>query len=109
MKKRLIFYVLLLSAAVSCTSEIIYKDPTAPVEKRVEDLVDRMTLEEKLLQLNQYTIGRNTVENNLGEAVRKIPAEIGSLIYFGDDAVLRNQMQKKGNWTTSSKVQCPLQ
>ena len=95
MKKRLIFYVLLLSAAVSCTSEIIYKDPTAPVEKRVEDLVDRMTLEEKLLQLNQYTIGRNTVENNLGEAVRKIPAEIGSLIYFGDDAILRNQMQKK--------------
>ena len=81
--------------AVSCESEtLVYKDASVPVEKRVEDLLKRMTLEEKLLQLNQYTIGRNTVENNLGEAVRDIPAEIGSLIYFGDDAVLRNIMQK---------------
>ncbi|MBO5311643.1 MAG: glycoside hydrolase family 3 C-terminal domain-containing protein [Bacteroidales bacterium] len=54
-----------------------------------------MTLEEKILQLNQYTLGRNTVENNLGEAVREIPAEIGSLIYFSDDAQLRNVMQRK--------------
>ena len=82
--------------AVSCESEtLVYKDASVPVEKRVEDLLKRMTLEEKLLQLNQYTIGRNTVENNLGEAVHDIPAEIGSLIYFGDDAVLRNIMQKK--------------
>ena len=85
----------MMLAAVSCTSDVIYKDSSAPIEKRVEDLIKRMTLEEKILQLNQYTIGRNTVENNLGEAVRKIPAEIGSLIYFGDDAVLRNHMQKK--------------
>ncbi len=89
------FIAMTLLALVSCTSDIVYKDPSAPIEKRVEDLIDRMTLEEKLLQLSQYTIGRNTVENNLGEAVRKVPAEIGSLIYFGDDAVLRNQMQKK--------------
>ena len=81
--------------ALSCTSENLYKDPSAPIEKRIDNLIGQMTLEEKLLQLNQYTIGRNTVENNLGEAVRKIPAGIGSLIYFGDDAVLRNQMQKK--------------
>lgn len=83
-------------ATVSCQSgDLVYKDASAPVEKRVEDLLKRMTLEEKLLQLNQYTLGMNTVENNLGEAVREIPAEIGSLIYFGDDAVLRNQMQHK--------------
>ncbi|MGM9735720.1 MAG: glycoside hydrolase family 3 N-terminal domain-containing protein [Candidatus Cryptobacteroides sp.] len=74
---------------------MIYKDADAPVEKRVEDLLGRMTLDEKLLQLSQYTIGRNTVENNIGEVVRDIPAGIGSLIYFGDDAELRNQMQKK--------------
>ncbi len=73
----------------------IYKDASASVEERVGDLLSRMTLEEKILQLNQYTFGRNTVENNLGEAVREIPAEIGSLIYFGDNAVARNAMQKR--------------
>ena len=85
-----------LPFAVSCGNDaMLYKDASAPVEERVEDLLSRMTLEEKILQLNQYTLGRNTVENNLGEAVREIPAEIGSLIYFSDDAQLRNVMQKK--------------
>ena len=96
MKKLVLLLCTLLSCAVSCVSDrLIYKDASEPVEKRVEDLLARMTLDEKLLQLNQYTLGRNTVENNLGETVRKVPAEIGSLIYFGDDAVLRNIMQKK--------------
>ena len=85
-----------LPFAVSCGSDaMLYKDASAPVEERIKDLLSRMTLEEKILQLNQYTLGRNTVENNLGEAVREIPAEIGSLIYFSDDAQLRNVMQKK--------------
>ena len=88
--------VAFLPFAVSCGSDaMLYKDASAPVEERVEDLLSRMTLEEKILQLNQYTLGRNTVENNLGEAVREIPAEIGSLIYFSDDAQLRNVMQRK--------------
>lgn len=88
--------VAFLLFAVSCGSDaMLYKDASSPVEERVEDLLSRMTLEEKILQLNQYTLGRNTVENNLGEAVREIPAEIGSLIYFSDDAQLRNVMQRK--------------
>ncbi len=64
------------------------------VEERVDSLLARMTLEEKILQLNQYTAGRNDNENNIGETVSKIPAEIGSLIYFGDDPVLRNALQR---------------
>lgn len=73
----------------------LYKDVSAPIEVRVEDLLSRMTLEEKILQLNQYTLGTNNIENNLGETVRKVPAEAGSVIYFGDDAILRNAMQKR--------------
>ena len=34
----------------------LYKNASAPVEKRVNDLLSRMTLEEKIMQLNQYTL-----------------------------------------------------
>lgn len=73
----------------------LYKNASAPVEERVNDLLSRMTLEEKIMQLNQYTLGRNTVENNLREMVGAVPAEAGSVIYFSDDANLRNTMQKR--------------
>ena len=73
----------------------VYKDASADVETRVNDLVGRMTMEEKILQLNQYVLGVNTVENNFGEVVKDIPVEIGSLIYFSDLAEGRNAMQKK--------------
>ena len=72
----------------------LYKDASRPVEERVEDLLGRMTREEKILQLNQYTLGLNTNENNIGEITAKIPADVGSLIYFPEDPKLRNEMQK---------------
>ena len=86
-----------LMVAFGCSSEKspIYKDASADIEARVNDLVNRMTLKEKILQLNQYVLGVNTVENNFGEMVKDIPVEIGSLIYFNDHAEVRNAMQKK--------------
>lgn len=75
------------------TNEVVYKNPKATIENRVEDLLSRMTLKEKVLQLNQYTLGTNNIENNKGVEVKNIPAEIGSLIYFGTDPELRNRMQ----------------
>ena len=93
----LVLLALSMTIALGCTSERspIYKDASADIEDRVEDLVGRMTLEEKILQLNQYTLGVNTVENNLGKVVKDIPAEIGSLIYFSDAPTGRNAMQRK--------------
>ena len=91
----------MMSVAMSADARVkknatpLYKDASAPVEKRVEDLLSRMTLEEKIMQLNQYTLGRNTVDNNLREMVGAVPAEAGSVIYFSDDANLRNMMQKR--------------
>lgn len=73
----------------------VYKSTKAPIEKRVNDLVGRMTLEEKIQQLSQYTLGRNNNANNVGEEVKGIPAEIGSVIYFDADTQLRNAAQKK--------------
>ena len=101
MRKRTLVYGLCLLGAVSALSAkdkkggALYKDAKAPIEKRVDDLLSRMTLEEKVMQLNQYTLGRNNNVNNVGEEVKKVPAEIGSLIYFETNPELRNNMQKK--------------
>ncbi len=97
MRLKFIAVSLCTMVLVGCASDQhpLYKDASANIESRVEDLISRMTLEEKILQLNQYTLGVNTVENNFGEVVKDIPVEIGSLIYFSDHAEGRNAMQKK--------------
>ena len=96
-QKHLAIATFCIMVVIGCSSEKspIYKDASADIEARVNDLVNRMTLEEKILQLNQYVLGVNTVENNFGEMVKDIPVEIGSLIYFNDHAEVRNAMQKK--------------
>ncbi|SDB77110.1 beta-glucosidase [Bacteroides ovatus] len=99
-KKVLILGLCLLGVTHSLSSKDkksipLYKDAKAPIEKRIDDLISRMTLEEKVLQLSQYTLGRNNNVNNVGEEVKKVPSEIGSLIYFDINPELRNSMQKK--------------
>lgn len=76
------------------SSEVLYKNPSIPTEIRINDLISRMNLKEKILQLNQYTLGTNNIENNKGDEVKNIPAEVGSLIYFPTGPELRNQMQR---------------
>lgn len=41
----------------------LYKDSRQPVEKRVEDLMSRMTLEEKIAQMSQF-VGPNHIREN---------------------------------------------
>ncbi len=52
MKKILLFAVVAF-AIVSCC-KVDYKDPNAPIEKRVESLLSQMTIEEKVGQMNQF-------------------------------------------------------
>lgn len=97
MKIQILISLLCVLLLISCKqdSEPVYKDKNSLLENRVDDLINRMTLEEKILQLNQHVAGLNTNKNNIGKAVEKIPCEIGSLIYFSADPVLRNTIQKK--------------
>jgi beta-glucosidase len=73
----------------------IYKDSKQPIETRIEDLVSKMTLEEKVLQMNQWTYGKNANVNNIEGEMKKVRPEIGSLIYRSPNPVFRNQIQKK--------------
>jgi beta-glucosidase len=47
------FLLATLVASVSGKSTPVYKDATAPVDKRVKDLLGRMTIEDKMAQLMQ--------------------------------------------------------
>lgn len=83
-------FVLALNAA-----QPLYKDKNAPIEKRINDLLKRMTLEEKILQTNQWTYGKNANENNIEASKKAVRPEIGSLIYRSISPVYRNQIMKK--------------
>lgn len=105
MKKRYQLFILLSVLLVSvnvpnCSAAQkkgtpLYKNPKASVEQRVNDLLGRMTLEEKIMQVNQYFVGPNDNTNNAGEAAQKIPAELGSLIYIPTEPALRNSIQRR--------------
>ena len=80
---------------LSCgTSVPVYKRADAPIEKRVEDLLSRMTLEEKILQMNQITLGKNLNENNIGNETAE--PVLGSYItYVATDSENLNAMQHR--------------
>ena len=92
--KRFMSFSVALAAPLTLFAQI-YKDPNVSVEKRVSDLLSRMTLEEKVWQLNQAGFGNNRNINNIGEKLKHIPPQIGSLIYTDEDVTLRNAMQRK--------------
>lgn len=101
-------FIALLSSgyAQPKVADPVYKNKNAPIEDRVKDLVGRMTLEEKILQLNQSTYGINNNVNNIGEEIKFVSPGIGSLIFFSHDPVLRNQVQKKA--MSESRLGIPI-
>lgn len=43
----------LVSSMSTSTRKLIYKDPNAPTEERIKDLMSQMTLKEKIGQMTQ--------------------------------------------------------
>lgn len=72
----------LIASAASAQSRPTYKDPAAPVEQRVQDLLSRMTLEEKIAQITAVWAQKNQLLDAKGNfnpaAAQKLyPAGIG--------------------------------
>jgi len=91
---------------MSFAQQPIYKNKNAPIKSRVKDLVKRMTVDEKILQLNQFTFGLNNNPNNIGAEIKSLPPGIGSLIYFSADPEQRNRIQRKA--MDSSRLGIPI-
>ncbi len=87
---------LLLLLGGCSESSTLYKDASQPIEKRVENLLEQMTLEEKLEQLNLLILGKNTNINNLesGNANNKLSPLTGGYIYSGTSATDANELQR---------------
>ena len=65
--KKLLF-PLLIALMTSCSESLpLYKDPSATPPERTEDLLKRMTLEEKVQQLRCVWWGRQSLYNEAGE------------------------------------------
>src|SRR5512140_2162183 len=67
----------MLLAAQSAADRPLYRDPAQPVERRIEDLLARMTLAEKIGQLNMPCVYVNDLR-------RDIPAETAACRRFAE-------------------------
>ncbi|MFA6812979.1 MAG: glycoside hydrolase family 3 protein, partial [Bacteroidaceae bacterium] len=61
--RNLIITMAIILNSYSVTGKEVYKNASAPIKDRVEDLLSRMTLEEKVGQMNQY-VGLEHIKAN---------------------------------------------
>jgi len=69
-KGKTVFTVILLTGVININSsgqKPIYLNPELPIEKRVEDLLSRMTIEEKIGQMNMPCVYINSLGKNIKE------------------------------------------
>ena len=82
-----VFFMFCVFVGVSYAGDMLYKDETASIENRVEDLLSRMTLEEKALMVAGDTTGFDSrVNERLGiPALRMTDGPVG--VRWGDSSV----------------------
>jgi beta-glucosidase len=93
---KLVVLVLGLLVEVSLFSQqLVYLDPKQPIEKRVEDLLSRMTLEEKLGQLNSPCPAL---------MAKDLPAQIDACRKFAEGKLVPNIGPAGGIWSPANML-----
>ncbi|MBN1154240.1 glycoside hydrolase family 3 C-terminal domain-containing protein [candidate division KSB1 bacterium] len=100
--KNLLFIFIFLSIALSCSwfknEKLPYQNSDLPIEQRVADLISRMTLAEKIRQLDMYPGGEITSDGKLSS--QKAENLLGDLgvgsihDYYPEKASYANEVQK---------------
>lgn len=90
----------------SVSAQLPYQNANLPVDVRVEDLLNRMNLHEKIMQLTQGVLGNNDNPNNMEEEMQNHPGETGSMIYGNETPQLRNSFQRKA--MTQTRLGIPV-
>ncbi len=75
-----------IPVSVALADQPIYKDPSKPVDARVNDLIARMTLEEKVAQLQAVWLKRQELETDAGVFT---PAEAKDILGLGIGQIAR--------------------
>jgi len=97
MKKIFVWLLIIVLPLIGLAQKnnLVYKDKNVPINQRVEDLLRRMTLEEKIMQTNQWSYGKNVNKNNIKDKLREVNPEIGALVYRSISPVSRNYLIRK--------------
>ena len=90
-----------LAALVSCQSSTSVK--STDVENRVEELLGKMTLEEKIGQMNQISPSGDV--NATAELIKK--GEIGSILNIADPQLLKSKNEYYPQQAVSSAHHSP--
>ena len=89
-------FAFMMTASCASDSSPVYKDADAPVEKRVEDLLGRMTLEEKVGQMNQFVGLEHIRKNEASLSEEDLKNNTANAFYPGFSADSVAEWTKKG-------------
>lgn len=93
------FAIAMTLGLVACNDtdkSCLYKNPDAPVEKRVEDLLSRMTLEEKVGQMNQFVGIEHIKANEAHLTAEDLKTNTAQAYYPGFPSPVIEQYTKDG-------------